>query len=146
MMKCDARVAQLVGGGLPLLHRQHHAEVAHRHRVAVDRAGLTVAGLFRREMRDDLMAVEIEIDPLVGTAPFRTAEQFAVELARGGEAMNRKRQMKRRQNVFGNAHDGDSLTVWVGIGPILIMNKNAAKRYIFDLTITIFDQPKCSTN
>jgi hypothetical protein len=107
---------------------------------------LAVADLVRREVRDDLMTVEVEIDPLVRTAPFRTAQQFAVELACSGEAMNRKRQMKRRQNVFGNAHDGDSLTVWVGIGLILIMIKNAAKRYIFDLTITVFDQPKCSTN
>jgi hypothetical protein len=56
-------------------------------------------------MRDYLVPVEVEIDPLLRTAPFGAAEQFAIKLARSGETMNRKRQMKRRQDGVGNAHD-----------------------------------------
>ncbi|RZF30121.1 hypothetical protein EVC45_08905 [Paraburkholderia sp. UYCP14C] len=59
--------------------------------------------------------------------------------------------MERRQSGFGNAHDGK--TRWVGVGmdcdwhdwqsaqnkQSLTMNKNVEKRYIFELTITKID-------
>jgi hypothetical protein len=35
-------------------------------------------------MRDDLVPAEIEIDPMISAAPFRAAEQLAVESACGG--------------------------------------------------------------
>ncbi len=38
--------------------------MAHRHVLAVDRAGLFVAALVRCEVGDDLVAVEVEVHPL----------------------------------------------------------------------------------
>jgi hypothetical protein len=46
------------------------------------------------EMRDDLMAVEIEVDPPIRAASFLAAEHTRVELAGGFEIMNRKREME----------------------------------------------------
>jgi hypothetical protein len=48
-------------------------------------------------MRDDLVAVEIEIDPMLGAAAFGAAEQLPVKAARGGEVVDRKGEMERRQ-------------------------------------------------
>ena len=46
-----------------------HAEVGHRHVVAVD--GVVRAPVARRpaQMGDDLMAVEVEVDPVVALRP-----------------------------------------------------------------------------
>jgi len=46
-------------------------------------------------MRDDLMTVQIEIDPMLGAPSFRAAEEIAVEAAGGGEIVDRKGQVKR---------------------------------------------------
>jgi hypothetical protein len=62
-------------------------------------------GFLGREVRNDLMAVEIEVHPLRRTAAFRAAEQLAVKRAGCREAVDGKRQMERRQNSFGSAHD-----------------------------------------
>ena len=61
-------------------------------------------------MRNDLMPVQIEIDPLVGAASLGAAEQLAIELPRGSEIVDRKSQVKRR-----NAHHPPLR----GIGPIV---------------------------
>jgi hypothetical protein len=53
-----------------------------RHVVAIDRAGAPVAGFVRGQVGDDLVAVEIEVDPGLGRAALGTAEQPAVEGAR----------------------------------------------------------------
>jgi hypothetical protein len=45
-------------------------------------------------MRDDLMAVQIEVDPLGAAATFWAAKQVAIESARLGEVADRKCQMK----------------------------------------------------
>ena len=50
-----------------------------------------------RQMRDDLMAVQVEIDPLLGAAAFRAAEQLAVEAARGGKIVDREGEVEGRQ-------------------------------------------------
>ena len=46
------------------------------------------------EVRDDLVAVEIEVDPVVGAAAFRAAEDGCVEVARGVEVVDRKGDVK----------------------------------------------------
>ena len=48
-------------------------------------------------MGDDLVAVEIEVDPVLGAAPFGAAQQLAVEAARGGQIVDRKGEMEGRQ-------------------------------------------------
>jgi hypothetical protein len=47
-------------------------------------------------MRDDLMAVEIEVDPTVGAAPLRTTEQSAIKAPRGSKVVNREGKVKGR--------------------------------------------------
>ncbi len=51
----------------------------------------------RVEMRDDLVAVEVEVDPLVARPPLGTAENVAVEAASGGEIMDRKGEVERAE-------------------------------------------------
>jgi hypothetical protein len=47
-------------------------------------------------MRDDLMAVEIEIHPFIARASLGATEQVAVEGAGFGKIAYRKRKMKAR--------------------------------------------------
>jgi hypothetical protein len=49
-----------------------------------------------REMGDDLVSVEVEIDPGVGAATLGAAEQTAVEGARLAEIGDGKGKMKKR--------------------------------------------------
>ena len=41
-------------------------------------------------VRDDLVAVEIEVDPVVAAAPFSASHEFAVKFARGGQVVDRE--------------------------------------------------------
>ena len=50
-----------------------------------------------REVGDDLVAVEVEIDPMLGAPAFRAAEQLAVKAARGREVVDREGEMEGRQ-------------------------------------------------
>jgi hypothetical protein len=70
----DARAAQAIGERLPGLHRKHDAEVRNGNVVAVDGVvmGFAVGGDWL-QMRDDLVAEEIEVDPLSGAAAFCAA-------------------------------------------------------------------------
>jgi hypothetical protein len=75
MMNFTPCVAQPAASASHSSIGQYHAEVPHRHVVAVDLAGAAVARFVGREVRDDLVPVEVEVDPGVGRAPFGTAEQ-----------------------------------------------------------------------
>jgi hypothetical protein len=46
------------------------------------------------QMRDNLMSIKIEVDPIVTGPAFRTAQRITIEIPRLGERMNRERQMK----------------------------------------------------
>src|SRR5690606_5211743 len=59
------------GGGV-----EHGAEVAHGHGVAVDAVGSSRVGLLRAQVRHDLMAVEVEVDPAARASPFGAPEQL----------------------------------------------------------------------
>jgi hypothetical protein len=60
-------------------------------------------------MRDDLMPIEIEIDPVLGAAALSAAKQLAIELAGFGQVANGESQMKRGHGGF--SHDNsDSRT------------------------------------
>lgn len=67
-----------------------------------------MAGFLRRQMRYDLMAVEIEVDPFSGRAAFRAPEQLAVKRAGGRKTMHGKGEMKRGHDRFGDAHGDGS--------------------------------------
>jgi hypothetical protein len=72
---------------------EHDAEVRHRDVVTVDR--VVMVGRTRRgEVSDDLMAEQVEVDPLVARATFGAAEQFAIEPARGGEVVDREGEVE----------------------------------------------------
>ena len=86
---------------LPVLERQHDAEVRHRHVVAVDRVGGPRGRGVGCEMGDDLVAVEIEVDPLVAAAPFGAADRPAPERARGGEVVDREGEVERAEGHGG---------------------------------------------
>ena len=67
-----------------------------RHAVAVDRVAARVrARTFTDAMRDDLVAVEIEIDPFHAASPLGAAEQVAIKLPGSGKIADRKGKMKR---------------------------------------------------
>src|SRR3546814_16762711 len=50
-------------------------------------------------MRDELMAVEIEIDPFGRAAALAAAKHAAVKGARGGEIVDRKGEMERADRI-----------------------------------------------
>jgi len=93
--EADPCCGQLVSQLLPFGHRQHHAEMAYRHVVTIHGAGVAVSGLVRAQMGDDLMTVEIEIDPLRRGTAFGAAQQTAVKGARLGQVVHGKGEMKR---------------------------------------------------
>ena len=48
-------------------------------------------------MSDDLMAVQVEVDPILGASSFRAAEKLAIETPCLGKIVDREGQMKWRQ-------------------------------------------------
>jgi hypothetical protein len=50
-------------------------------------------------MGDELMAKEIEVDPIMGTAAFGATEQRAVEASRGGEFVHGNRKVERCEHA-----------------------------------------------
>ena len=83
-----------VGERLPVFHRQHDAEMRHRHVMSVDRVRDRKRLGRRIEMRDDLVAEQVEIDPVIGAAPLRATEHATVKGARGGEIVDREGEME----------------------------------------------------
>src|SRR5262249_38905610 len=83
----------------PLIPCEHDAEVRHGHVMTVD--GIAVHAFLRSRFRVlvdyELMAEEIEVDPLLAGAAFFEPEHAAVEVARGGEVVDGNGQMKRRK-------------------------------------------------
>ncbi len=77
---------------------EDYAEVGDGDIVVVDGVavgGVAVAGCGGGlEVRDDLVAVEIEVDPVVGAAAFGAGEDGAVEVARGVEVVDWKGDVK----------------------------------------------------
>ena len=61
------------------------------HRICMRRRGLH-PGL---KMSDDLMAEEVEIDPLVRASPFVASKQRTIEGSRGSKIVDREGDVKR---------------------------------------------------
>src|SRR5215472_17916018 len=66
----------------PLGWLEHHATMRHRYPVTVDRVEVRAQAPLRAETRievtDELVAVEVEVDPVGRAAPFGAAENAAV--------------------------------------------------------------------
>jgi hypothetical protein len=62
-------------------------------------AGLNGVGLrgLRGQMRDDLVAIEVEVDPVVPATPFRAPEQPAVKGAGLAQVSHREGQVEARK-------------------------------------------------
>ena len=109
----DARGGEPVGQRLPLGHSEHDAEVRHGHVMAVD--GVARFGrAFGSQVRNNLVPVEIEIDPVVGAAPFRAPHRPAPERPRLGDVAHRKGEVEggegqepatsSRNSITGRSH------------------------------------------
>ena len=96
MMKLHAGGTKAFGERVPRRQVDDDAEVAHRDVLAVDEARRI--GHLRRldAMRDDLVPVEVEVDPVRGAAPLGAAQELAVEAARDVEVGHREREVEAR--------------------------------------------------
>jgi hypothetical protein len=100
--KSGSGVAETLGESFPLLHREDYTEVRDGDVVAVDGIVMRLVAVGGRlEVRDDLVAEEIEVDPLCGAAAFGAAEGGSIECAGGVEVINGKGDVKR-----GERHSG----------------------------------------
>src|SRR6185369_13285022 len=79
------------------------AEVAHGHVMLVHGAGRAMARFLGRQVRHDLVAVEIEIHPRLRAASFGAPEQAAVEGARGLEVVDGEGEVEK--GLYGHADD-----------------------------------------
>src|SRR5690606_20922642 len=96
---------QAIGEGLPVLEREDDAEVRDGDVAAVDRIVRGGGGCVGCEVGDDLVAVEIEVDPLVRTAPFAAANHPAPKFAGGGKVVDGKGEVERAKG-HGEAASG----------------------------------------
>jgi len=98
----DTCAAETVGQLLPFFHRKHNAKMRNWNIVAIN--GIMMAIPLARgwlQMSDDLVTKEIEVDPLRGTAAFRTSQCRPIELTSGFEIVDGKCDVKGRQwHVF----------------------------------------------
>src|SRR5690606_30619793 len=93
-----ARGTQAAYQLMPLLPAQHDAETRHRHVLAIHFVVHGPTRARRRiQVRDQLMAEEVEVHPFGRTATLGTAEQPAIEGARLGEVAYGHRQMEGLQ-------------------------------------------------
>ena len=106
----DIRLLQAIGKGAPFFHREHQAEVRDGNFVPVDRvAGPARCGL-GSEVSDDLVTVQVEVDPVISAPSFRATEKLAVEAARRFEIVHWERQVEG-----GKRHETPVLALFVAV-------------------------------
>ena len=73
--------------------------MGHRNIVTIDNVGVAFRNgrVIRRNVTDQLVSKEVEINPGFCTPPFRTTEQLSVKTARLRKVANSNREMKGRQ-------------------------------------------------
>src|SRR3546814_17270527 len=81
---------QSLGERPPFGGRQHHPEMRHGDVMPVDRIMRGPATWRIDAVRDDLMPVKVDVDPVGGAASFRAAADRAVKMARRSEVLNRR--------------------------------------------------------
>ena len=90
----DARSADALGELLPLGLGEDDAEVRDGNVVTIDGIAREAGEVAGRSagfvVRDDLVPEEIEVDPMLRAPSFRAAENRAVEVAGGGEVIDRE--------------------------------------------------------
>ena len=78
----------------PLVHVQNNAEMRNGHVMPIHGIMRRYAACRRIQMRDNLVAEKVEIDPLVGRPPFGAAHDDAVKMARFGKVVDGKSEME----------------------------------------------------
>ncbi|MNV85709.1 hypothetical protein D3C71_1796840 [compost metagenome] len=93
------QVGQAPGKRFPLVPLQNHAKVRGWHIVAIYRVAkrMFLVGHLGMFVDDQLMAIEVEVDPLGCGTSFFKVEHLAVELASRGNIVNRNGEMERGQ-------------------------------------------------
>ncbi len=66
-----------------------------RNRVCIDRVAHLHAGRVRSKVRNDLVAIQIEVDPLIVAASLFTFQHAAIKLARSSKVVNWKRKVEK---------------------------------------------------
>lgn len=74
----------------------------HGHVIGIDWIVHPHTGGFGREVRNYLMAVEVEVDPTLGTATLFAAEHSAVKAARLVQVMDGKCEMEWMHRPYDN--------------------------------------------
>lgn len=95
----DASFRQAVCEIPPGGEREDDAAVGNGNRVAVHRVFMRGSHRARTQVTDQLMPIEIEIDPGVCTSAFRASQERAVERPRRLEVGDRKGDMERGERV-----------------------------------------------
>ena len=70
--------------------------MADRDLFAVDGTSLDGAALLGRQMSDDLVVMQVEIDPGRAGPALAATQQFAIETPRSSEIINRESQVETR--------------------------------------------------
>src|SRR5262245_48097541 len=113
-----AVLGELAGDLFEIFERRDDTEVAQRRLVTGELAAIVSDHVFGSQMRDDVMAEEIEIGAPGELASLGTAEHFTVKLPGAIEIANGKRKMKQRTHGhFGLLRSGPG-----GARPALIVN------------------------
>ena len=95
--EAHARRLEPLGKGVKGLHLQHDSEVWDGYIVAVDvaLAALTARRAGGTKVCDDLVAEQVEVDPVGRAAAFFAAKDLAVEVTRAIEIGHGKRYVER---------------------------------------------------
>ena len=90
---------QAFGQRMPIVPAQYHAKMRHGHVVAIHRIGMdrVLGSSFGVFVDHQLMAEEIEVDPMVAGATLFQAEDFTVEVPSSGQVVYRDCQVERRK-------------------------------------------------
>ena len=85
---------QLVSECLPVVHVENYTEMSRRHLVAINGIGIDADVLIVDEMYSNLMTEEVEVNPALISAPFRTAEHTAIEGVSSRKVRHGNREVK----------------------------------------------------
>ena len=84
---------QALGQRLPCIRRQQYTEVRYRDGIAIDVVGGSFGGGLG-QVRDELVAEEVKVDPVIGCAALGATEKFAIERTGCGQVVNRHGEME----------------------------------------------------
>jgi hypothetical protein len=90
----DAGRPQPLGESTPFFHWQDDPEMRYRHFVAVNRVHHPITARPGLQVGNDLMAIEVEVDPGLGAPALWAAEQASVEGAGRREIVNREGEVE----------------------------------------------------